>query len=35
MLNNCEDSCSAAELSVALVPLTGISLYIWYQLFVK
>jgi hypothetical protein len=31
----CSGNCSPAELSVALAPLVGISLCIWYQLFVK
>jgi hypothetical protein len=31
----CSGNCSPAELSVALAPLVGISLYIWYLLFVK
>ena len=35
ILTNCEESCSTAELWVALVPLTCNSLYIWYQLFMK
>jgi hypothetical protein len=31
----CSGNCSPTELSVALAPLVGISLYIWYQLFIK
>lgn len=31
----CSGNCSPALLSVALIPFCGISLYIWYQLFIN
>ena len=35
IIDNCHGSCSPAELSVGLVPMIGISLYVWYLLFMK
>ena len=35
IMDNCTGSCSPAELSVGLVPMIGLSLYVWYLIVVK